>query len=180
MASFTVREDKLRKTLNRNPILVTALNRIIGYEKAAAIAIAAALIGFAQPVANLETRLAGGGPALLVLDQGWASAPDWTQRVATTRAILDEAAQADREVLLASIADGEISPPVSADAARPLPDLSFYSAKQELSWQHTDPLGQIDATGPILYFWLNHLEIPGTLLDKGTWPCAAKWTVRRH
>ena len=86
------------------------------------IAIAAALIGFSQPVLNLESRLAGGGPLLLVLDQGWASAPDWSQRVATTRAILDEAAQADRQVLLASIADGEVSPPVSADAARPLLD----------------------------------------------------------
>ena len=35
---FTVNEEHLRATLQRNPILVTALNRIIGYDKGAAIA----------------------------------------------------------------------------------------------------------------------------------------------
>ena len=38
IAGFTVRGDRLRDALERNPILVTALNPVIGYEKAAAIA----------------------------------------------------------------------------------------------------------------------------------------------
>ena len=38
IASFTVNEDKLNKALHQNPILVTALNPIIGYLKAAEIA----------------------------------------------------------------------------------------------------------------------------------------------
>lgn len=38
IATFTVREDELKKALDRNPILVTALNPIIGYMKAAEIA----------------------------------------------------------------------------------------------------------------------------------------------
>jgi fumarate hydratase class II len=38
LAGFTVRKDRLREALGRNPILVTALNPVIGYEKAAAIA----------------------------------------------------------------------------------------------------------------------------------------------
>lgn len=38
MAGFTVRQDRISQVLDRNPILVTALNPIIGYEKAAAIA----------------------------------------------------------------------------------------------------------------------------------------------
>ncbi len=38
IAGFTVREDRIAQALDRNPILVTALNPIIGYEKAAAIA----------------------------------------------------------------------------------------------------------------------------------------------
>jgi fumarate hydratase class II len=41
IAGFTVREDNLRKALSLNPILVTALNPIIGYLKAADIAKAA-------------------------------------------------------------------------------------------------------------------------------------------
>ncbi len=38
VASFVVRQDKLNENLSRNPILVTALNPIIGYLKAAEIA----------------------------------------------------------------------------------------------------------------------------------------------
>jgi fumarate hydratase class II len=38
LAGFTVNEGRLQEALERNPILVTALNSIIGYEKGAAIA----------------------------------------------------------------------------------------------------------------------------------------------
>ena len=38
IAGFKVRQDQLDEALARNPILVTALNPVIGYEKAAAIA----------------------------------------------------------------------------------------------------------------------------------------------
>jgi fumarate hydratase, class II len=38
IANFSVRQDTIAHVLDRNPILVTALNPIIGYEKAAAIA----------------------------------------------------------------------------------------------------------------------------------------------
>jgi fumarate hydratase, class II len=41
ISGFTVREDNLQKALSKNPILVTALNPIIGYAKAAEIAKAA-------------------------------------------------------------------------------------------------------------------------------------------
>ncbi len=38
IASFKVNEAKLKEAMSRNPILVTALNPIIGYQKAAEIA----------------------------------------------------------------------------------------------------------------------------------------------
>ncbi|MCP4275426.1 MAG: class II fumarate hydratase [Gammaproteobacteria bacterium] len=38
IAGFTVNQDKLNEALDKNPILVTAINSIIGYEKGAAIA----------------------------------------------------------------------------------------------------------------------------------------------
>ncbi|MGQ0802218.1 MAG: class II fumarate hydratase [Pseudomarimonas sp.] len=38
IAGFEVRKDRVGATLNRNPILVTALNPLIGYERAAAVA----------------------------------------------------------------------------------------------------------------------------------------------
>jgi fumarate hydratase class II len=38
IAGFTVNTDRLAEAVNRNPILITALNPVIGYEKGAAIA----------------------------------------------------------------------------------------------------------------------------------------------
>ena len=38
IAGFTVNEEKLKDALSRNPILVTALNPVIGYELGAATA----------------------------------------------------------------------------------------------------------------------------------------------
>ena len=38
IAGFTVNEEQLARVLSRNPILVTALNPVIGYERGAAIA----------------------------------------------------------------------------------------------------------------------------------------------
>ena len=38
IADFTVNKDNIETALDKNPILVTALNRVIGYEKGAAIA----------------------------------------------------------------------------------------------------------------------------------------------
>jgi fumarate hydratase class II len=41
IAGFTVNTDNINRALHRNPILVTALNPVIGYEKGAAVAKAA-------------------------------------------------------------------------------------------------------------------------------------------
>lgn len=38
IAGFTVNQDKMQEALGKNPILVTALNAVIGYEKGAEIA----------------------------------------------------------------------------------------------------------------------------------------------
>ncbi|WP_082586110.1 MULTISPECIES: class II fumarate hydratase [unclassified Lysobacter] len=59
IAGLKVREDRVREALDRNPILVTALNPIIGYEKAAAIAKQAYKEG--RPV--LEVAIAATGMA---------------------------------------------------------------------------------------------------------------------
>ena len=84
------------------------------------LAIAAALVGFSQPVMNLSARIGGGsGPLLLLMDAGWASAPDWAERGTAVREILDEADQAGREVLFWPTDEdqGGAPPLVSAKAA---------------------------------------------------------------
>jgi fumarate hydratase class II len=56
---FRVNDDKLKEALDRNPILVTALNSVIGYEKGAAIAKQA----YAQGKPVLEVAMAETGMA---------------------------------------------------------------------------------------------------------------------
>ncbi|MEO1493101.1 MAG: DUF4159 domain-containing protein [Pseudomonadota bacterium] len=83
------------------------------------LAVAAALIGFAQPVLNLNARIAGGSGTLLILmDQGWASAPEWAERTAAARALLDEADDAGRDVILWRAAEGGAPLVVSAKVAQ--------------------------------------------------------------
>jgi fumarate hydratase, class II len=57
IAGFTVREERLQLALSRNPILVTALNPIIGYMKAAEIAKKA--YQEARPVIDVAAELSG-------------------------------------------------------------------------------------------------------------------------
>jgi fumarate hydratase, class II len=55
IATFKVREDRLGEALSRNPILVTALNRVIGYEKGAAAAKQAYAQG--RPIIDVAAEL---------------------------------------------------------------------------------------------------------------------------
>ncbi len=57
IAGFTVRQDRVDQALARNPILVTALNPVIGYEKAAAIAKRAYAEG--RPVFDVALQMSG-------------------------------------------------------------------------------------------------------------------------
>lgn len=71
------------------------------------LAIAALLIlAPAGPVLNPAPRLAGGGPLLLVLDNGWAAAKHWDRRQQVARDLLQQAEREDREVLLLETAPG--------------------------------------------------------------------------
>ena len=85
-----------------------------------ALALAAVIVGFAGPVLNPSTRLgpAANGPVLILMDQGWASAPDWTARKAAALAAVDEASQARRPVILWQAAGGATPPVLPARAAR--------------------------------------------------------------
>ena len=55
IAGFTVNLDKLGEALDRNPILVTALNPVIGYEQGAAVAKKAYAEG--RPVREVAAEL---------------------------------------------------------------------------------------------------------------------------
>jgi fumarate hydratase class II len=57
IAGFTVNQDNLDEALERNPILVTALNSLIGYEKGAAIAKEAYAQG--RPIRDVAREMTG-------------------------------------------------------------------------------------------------------------------------
>jgi fumarate hydratase class II len=57
IAGFKVNEARLREALDRNPILVTALNPLIGYEKGAAIAKKAYAQG--RPILDVAAEMTG-------------------------------------------------------------------------------------------------------------------------
>jgi fumarate hydratase class II len=63
LAGFTVNESRLQEALERNPILVTALNSIIGYEKGAAIAKKAYAEG--KPIREMAQKMTDLAPAEL-------------------------------------------------------------------------------------------------------------------
>jgi Domain of unknown function (DUF4159)/Aerotolerance regulator N-terminal len=69
------------------------------------LAVALAILAFAEPVLN--PRQAGGdGPLLVLLDGGWADAPDWAARGQRIAEALDEAGRDGRPVALMSVAAG--------------------------------------------------------------------------
>ncbi|WP_338928958.1 BatA domain-containing protein [Roseomonas mucosa] len=89
---------------------------------------AAALIvlGLARPVWD-ATAGAGGqgpGPLLLAIDNGWASAADWPQRMATARAAVEAAGRDGRPVSLLATApapDGQMPAPTPPPCRRRRP-----------------------------------------------------------
>src|SRR5258707_880874 len=75
------------------------------------------IIGLAHPLLNPQARLAGSGPVVLVIDDDWAAARDWTARQSAAADILGEAERENRPVLLvttAPLASDEPPPPLAA------------------------------------------------------------------
>jgi hypothetical protein len=67
---------------------------------------AAVILAIADPVFNPRTSsIASGGPLVLFVDNGWATAPDWERRVQTAEALIDDADSAGLPVAIAFTAD---------------------------------------------------------------------------
>src|SRR5271165_1853123 len=81
------------------------------------------IVGLAQPVLDAGSRLAGSGPVLLVVDNGWAAASDWPQRMQAANGVLDSAARAGRQAALLATAADETGAAPRLSAVMPVPDL---------------------------------------------------------
>ncbi len=79
------------------------------------------VVALAHPLLNPQSRLAGDGPVLLVLDDGWAAARDWNTRQTAALDLLAEAEREDRPVILLTTAptasDEPLAPLAPARAA---------------------------------------------------------------
>lgn len=103
------------ETPARTPLWLILLRMTI-----AALVIAA----LAHPLLNPSARLAGSGPLVLVVDDGWAAAHAWEARQNAMLELIDQAAREDRRVVLVGTA-----PPPGEEAPRPLSILRAAEAR---------------------------------------------------
>ena len=96
--ALIVRPKRDDETPVRTPWWLIALRLLI-----AGLIVAAAAGPFLHPA---ERIISGEGPLWLIIDNGASAAPDWPERRATAAAILAEAGDAGRPVLLVATAEG--------------------------------------------------------------------------
>ncbi len=118
-------------------------------------AAALVILGLARPVlTGGRMTVAGFGPALLVIDDGWSTGPDFSQRLQAAGAILDRLERAGRGVQLLTTApgvDGAMPAPsavMQAGLLRPLVD-----ALRPKPWpaERTRAAGEVSGRGPVFY-----------------------------
>ena len=107
LASVLKREE----TPSKSPWWLTLLRMLLA---------AAVILAIADPVMNPRaSSLNGGGPLVLVVDNGWATAADWERRVRTADLLIDDAESADVPVSITFTADtSHEAVPGTAAAAR--------------------------------------------------------------
>ncbi len=87
------------------------------------LAAALVIVGLAGPVLDAAGGLPGSGPLLLVIDDGWAAASDWTARMQAAGAVLDRAERMGRPVALLTTARTEADGAPRLSPAMAVPDL---------------------------------------------------------
>lgn len=98
-------------TPNRSPWWLTLLRLLMA---------GLVIFALADPVWNPRERIPVGGSLLaLVVDNGWASAPDWNKRVATAERLINDAEKKEMPIILAFTAEKanqQIGPYSAGDA----------------------------------------------------------------
>ncbi len=102
------------RTASRTPWWLLALR---------VLAAALIIVGLAGPVLDAAGRLPGNGPLLLVLDDGWAAASDWTARLQAAGGALDRAERDGRPVRLLTTSRSEADQPPRLTPALPVTEL---------------------------------------------------------
>ena len=168
-------EDRDR-TPARTPWWLTALRLLL---------IALVILALAEPVLRPDAKLtAGSEPLLVVLDNGWDAAPDFSERVAAAESAISEAERDSRPVAFVATAEpraeslaagtaGAAKDRLGAIAPQPyLPDSStvaerisqeFEAASVEVVWI----AAVLDANASALAAALDRIAVRGTVLQGG-------------
>ena len=89
--SFMLKLEKQEETPAQTPLWLLLLRLLIA---------ALVILGLSRPLWNPGERMFGTGPLILVVDNGWAAAPNWQKTQQTGRSLIN---QAEREGRTASI-----------------------------------------------------------------------------
>lgn len=117
------------------------------------------ILAMAGPILNpQESSLNGEGPVMIVMDDGWASAQDWETRRNTALALVSEAKDEGRTVILKSTAGHEnwSSEPLTPEAAASLLEASESIAIKPNHAKTANALSAtIRTTNPGQIIWLS-------------------------
>lgn len=117
------------------------------------LALACLILGLAAPILNPGRGLPGQGPLLIVLDNGWASAPFWSDRTAAAQAAIAATDRSGRTIAVLTTAPGpdgqppRIIGPLTARAAQarlaavsalPWPPDRAAATRALNEWRHPD------------------------------------------
>ncbi len=99
------------------------------------VAAALVILGLARPVLESGGALPGVGPVLLVVDDGWAAAPEWPRRLAAAASQLDRAERAGRPAALLPTAPDETGAAPQVSPIMPVTELrSRLAALRPKPW----------------------------------------------
>ncbi|MCX7365852.1 MAG: BatA domain-containing protein, partial [Alphaproteobacteria bacterium] len=107
----------------------------------------ALILAVARPLLNPQADLPGRGPLLLVIDDGWSSAPGWTTRMAHAERLIQRAERGGRTVALVGTAPAPIDAPTTRKGAlRPDEIRTILRAFRPKPWptDRAAAVGEID------------------------------------
>ncbi len=119
------------------------------------------LIALAQPLLNPGVRLnPGGGPVIVVIDDGWAAGPGWADRQTALEGLLTEAERANRPVRLLSTArPNKTETPQLSDVMPAVDAMTLARALEPKPWPvdraaALTALEGAEIEGPADVFWI--------------------------
>ena len=93
------------------------------------------IVGLAGPVLDAAGALPGSGPLLLVVDDSWAAAPEWSARMTAANAALDRAERSGRTAALLTTARSGLNQPPMLSPVMPVAELRpRLAALHPLPW----------------------------------------------